>query len=87
VPSPLGAKIRQLRLQKGYSLAKLAELADTSNSHLWNIENRVKQRPTADRLFRIAAVLDVTTEYLMDDRQIEPDEQVADKVFFANIVN
>ncbi len=80
--SILGEKIRRLRKEKGYSLDKLAELTETSKSYLWDLENRKPQRPSADKINRIAAALEVTPEYLLEERETAPDEKVADEAFF-----
>lgn len=80
--SLLGEKIHRLRTEKGYSLDKLAELTETSKSYLWDLENREPQRPSADKINKIAAALEVTPEYLLEERDIAPDEKVADDAFF-----
>ena len=81
--SRLGEKINTLRSAKGYSLDKLAELTETSKSYLWDLENRDPQRPSADKINKIAAALEVTPEYLLDERnELAPDEKIADEAFF-----
>lgn len=80
--SILGEKIRRLRKEKGFSLDKLAELTETSKSYLWDLENRKPRRPSADKINRIAAALEVTPEYLLEEREVAPDEKVADEAFF-----
>ena len=49
VNTPLGRKIRELRKEKGYTLEKLAELADSSKSYIWELENKNPPRPSAER--------------------------------------
>lgn len=80
--SILGEKIRRLRTEKAYSLDKLAELTETSKSYLWDLENREPQRPSADKINRIAAALEVAPEYLLEERDVAPDEKVTDDAFF-----
>lgn len=82
MPTPLGDKIRTLRKAKGYSLDKLAELANTSKSYLWELENRDTANPTMDKLAKIAEVLEVIPEYLLDNQETEPSNDVADQAFF-----
>lgn len=82
MPTPLGEKIRKLRKQKGKSLDALAEAADTSKSYLWELENRDTANPTMDKVARIAAVLEVTPEFLADDEQTDVSDNVVDKAFF-----
>ena len=50
MPSSLGDKIRKHRLEKGYSLDKLAELTDSSKSYLWELENRDTRKPSGEKL-------------------------------------
>jgi transcriptional regulator with XRE-family HTH domain len=82
VPSPLGDKIRELRKQKKLSLDQLAELTDSSKSYMWELENKDDPKPSAEKVARIAASLDVTTEFLLSDSITTPDEQVIDEAFF-----
>ncbi|AJP49430.1 XRE family transcriptional regulator [Rugosibacter aromaticivorans] len=82
MPTLLGDKIRKLRQGKRFSLDQLAELADTSKSYLWELENRDTANPTMDKVAKIAAVLGVTPEFLLDNQQTELSETVADRAFF-----
>lgn len=82
MPSLLGDKIRNLRKQRGLSLEQLAEQTDSSKSYLWELENKDHPKPSAEKVARIAAVLQVTTEYFMDDRITEVEPSEADKAFF-----
>ena len=78
----LGEKIRQLRKQKGYTLEKLAELSDSSKSYIWEIENKNPPRPSADKIAKIASVLGVTSDYLVDVGESTPAPDVIDQAFF-----
>ncbi len=80
--SRLGEKINTLRTAKGYSLDKLAEMTDTSKSYIWDLENREPKRPSADKINKIAAALEVTPEFLLDERDTPPDEKVNDEAFY-----
>jgi transcriptional regulator with XRE-family HTH domain len=82
LPSPLGDKIRALRQQKKLSLEKLAILTGTSKSYLWGLETQDDPRPSADKITRIAAALDVTPDFLLTAPAATPDEAVADQAFF-----
>ncbi|UZR28124.1 helix-turn-helix domain-containing protein [Methylococcus mesophilus] len=82
MPSPLGEKIRGLRKQKKLSLDQLADLTESSKSYLWELENKEAPNPSAEKIARIAAVLEVTTEFLMNDQEMTPDAAVADEAFF-----
>ncbi|MER8536861.1 helix-turn-helix domain-containing protein [Mesorhizobium sp. M1005] len=80
--SPLGTKIRDLRKQKGYTLDKLAELTDSSKSYIWELENKNPPRPSAEKVARIASVLGVTSDYLVDVTSSVTVEDAADQAFY-----
>lgn len=83
----LGDKIRQLRKQKGYTLEKLGELTESSKSYIWELENKNPPRPSADKIAKIAAVLGVTADYLVDPRESTPAANVVDEAFFRKYRN
>lgn len=78
----LGEKIRTLRKQQGLTLDQLALQVSASKSSIWELENKEKARPSADRIDAIAQALGVTSAYLLDDTQSEPSRKVADEAFF-----
>lgn len=82
MPSLLGMKIKELRRGKNLTLEQLAQATDSSKSYMWEIENKDVARPSAEKLERIAEVLDVTSAYLIDASQVEPTEDVADTAFY-----
>lgn len=77
----LGEKIRTLRKTKGYTIEKLGELTDTSQSYIWQLEIRNPPRPSAEKISRIAAALGVTAEYLLDPEGNLLLEDAADEAF------
>lgn len=85
--TPLGDKIRTLRKAKGYTLDRLAELADSSKSYIWELENKNPPRPSADKVAKIAAALDVTTDYLLDLTASVQVEDAKDTAFFRKYQN
>ncbi len=85
MPTPLGEKIRTLRKKKGYTLDKLAELAESSKSYIWELENKDPPRPSADKVAKIAVALDVTPDYLITDSV--PVEDATDTAFFRKYQN
>ncbi|MER8798298.1 helix-turn-helix domain-containing protein [Mesorhizobium sp. M0984] len=78
--TPLGEKIRTLRKQKGFTLDRLAELAESSKSYIWELENKDPPRPSADKISKIAIALDVTPDYLLTDAVAV--EDATDTAFF-----
>jgi transcriptional regulator with XRE-family HTH domain len=83
----LGEKVRELRKQKGLSMEKLAELTESSKSYIWELENKNPPRPSADKIARIAAVLGVTADFLVDARESTPVPDVIDEAFFRKYRN
>jgi transcriptional regulator with XRE-family HTH domain len=81
--SPLGDKIRARRTELNMSLDQLAKAAECSKGYLWELENRDKANPSADKLIKIAAALGLTTEFLLDhSAEVEPATGVLDEAFF-----
>jgi len=83
--SSLGEKIKKHRDEKKYSLDRLAELAGMSKSYVWELENprpgKAPLKPSAEVLTKVAAALDVTTDYLLDEKAT-PDSEVLKEAFF-----
>ncbi len=62
----LGHRVKQYRIEKGYSADKLSEIAGVSKSHINNIES-ANSRASAEVLVRIANALDVSVDILLCD--------------------
>lgn len=60
----LGAKIRNRRKEKGYTLEQLAERLDVSTTFIGQIE-RAKGIPSLETLVKIANVLEISTDSLL----------------------
>ncbi len=58
----IGVNIKKIRTEKGYSLEKIARLADLSLNTIVKVESGVNQNPTFDTLQKIAKALDVSVE-------------------------
>jgi transcriptional regulator with XRE-family HTH domain len=80
--SQLGEKIRARRTELKISLDTLASMTETSKSYLWELENRDKSRPSAEKLNVIARALQVTPEFLWDAEAEVPDQSVEDRAFY-----
>lgn len=77
----LRTRIKALRTEKGLTLEQLAERSGTAKSYIWELENRDGQNPSAEKLAKIAAVLEVTTDYLLGG-SVEEAADATDKAFF-----
>jgi len=62
----LGATVRRLREQQGWTQEQLAEAAEMSATYIGFIE-RGENVPTLTIIFRLADALDVTAAELIDD--------------------
>lgn len=78
----LGEKIRVLRKAKEFTLEQLAEQTDSSKGYIWELENRDTRKPSAEKLMKIAEVLGVTADFLLDDSKTQPDDGVLKTAFF-----
>jgi len=57
--------VKKIRAEKGYSLEKVARLADLSLSTVVKIEDGTNQNPTINSLSRIAQALEVKVDDLL----------------------
>ena len=57
--------LRKLRGKKGYSLEKIARLADLSLNTIVKVEKGVNQNPTIETLTKIAKALEVGVDDLI----------------------
>lgn len=57
--------LQKLRAEKGYSLEKVARLADVSLSTVVKIEDGTNQNPTIDTLSKIAKAFEVKVDDLL----------------------
>lgn len=78
----LGEKIRRLRKEKDLTIEQLAEQTDSSKGYIWELENHDTRKPSAEKLIKIAAILNVDTEFLLDDSKDTPDDNVLKNAFF-----
>lgn len=78
----LGEKIRKRRTERKYTLEKLAELTESSKSYIWELENKNPPRPSGEKLAKIASVLGVTSEYLLDTTESVAEPDAADEALF-----
>jgi transcriptional regulator with XRE-family HTH domain/quercetin dioxygenase-like cupin family protein len=62
---PIGERIRESRLQRGYNLRTLARAVNVSASHISQIENG-KCRPSVSTLYSITSVLGVSIDDLFE---------------------
>ncbi|MCL6633938.1 MAG: helix-turn-helix domain-containing protein [Alicyclobacillus herbarius] len=83
-PLSLGERIHNLRIQKGLSLSELAEKASIAKSYLSSIERGLQANPTVQVLDKLAQVLDVSVQDLLQEKP-ETDPQELDPTWLELI--
>jgi len=61
----ISVNLKKLRAQHGYSLEKVARLADLSLNTIVKIENGLNKNPTIDTITKIAKALEVGVDDLL----------------------
>ena len=77
--SELGLKIREARIQKGYTQEKLAEAAGIGAVYLSEIERGIKM-PSLKLFVKIIDALDISADYVLRDELSAGKEYVYDEV-------
>lgn len=76
----IGKNISKIRQSRGLTLTELAERAGVAKSYLSNIERNVNQNPTINIIEKIAAVLEVEVNELINvDSSNKNQEKALDK--------
>jgi transcriptional regulator with XRE-family HTH domain len=63
--SKISSNIKKLRTKKGYSLEKVARLADLSLNTVMRVESGVNKNPTIETLTKIAKVFGIGLDDLI----------------------
>ncbi|MBO8172207.1 MAG: helix-turn-helix domain-containing protein [Bacillaceae bacterium] len=72
----IGKRIKQKRLEKGLSLSELADRAGVAKSYLSSIERDIQSNPSIQFLEKVARVLDVSVEALLNSENETHDEEL-----------
>jgi len=81
--SAFGARLRRLREAKKLTLQQVADAVGCTKAYIWELEMKDGQRPSAERIQKIAQVLGVTMEDVMGTpMQQAPEASPEDVVFF-----
>ena len=67
-----GDKLRNRRIEMGFTLEGLAEKVGTTKAYVWQLENKKPAKPTGDLLIKLAKTLEISAEFLIDDQRDEP---------------
>lgn len=81
--SAFGARLRRFREAKNLTLQQVADAVGCTKAYIWELEMREGQRPTAERIQKIAEVLGVTMQDVMGIPMPEaPQASPEDVAFF-----
>ena len=81
--SAFGARLRRLREAKKLTLQQVADAVGCTKAYIWELEMKDGQRPSAERIQKIAQVLGVTMEDVMGTpMQQAPEASPEDVSFF-----
>ena len=81
--SALGARLRRLREAKKLTLQQVADAAGCTKAYILELEMKDGQRPSAERIQKIAQVLGVTMEDVMGTPMEQaPEASPEDVAFF-----
>ena len=69
----IGKRVQELRLRKGYTLSELAERAGVAKSYLSTMERDIQTNPSIQFLEKIASVLGVSIESLINEHTSQPE--------------
>lgn len=78
-----GDKIKALRTAQHMSMAELARRASMSDRAIRYIESNQRE-PSVEAIQKIAAALDITTDYFMDETVFQ--HEIRDNLFYADIL-
>ena len=80
--SAFGARLRLLREAKKLTLQQVADAVGCTKAYIWELEMKDGQRPTAERIQKIAQVLGVTMEDVMGTPMQQAPEASPEDVAF-----
>lgn len=81
----IGKRVQQLRKEKGLSLTELAERAGVAKSYISSLERDIQTNPSIQFLEKIAAVLKVSVERLIDQEETDDKDQELDQEWYEII--
>jgi|SRR5882762_5098255 len=77
-----GEKLREERERKKLTLEEVANHIGSTKSYVWELENKPSSRPSADKVFKLADLFEISAEYLIDEKgAVRRDLDQTDKAF------
>ncbi|MCF6337007.1 MAG: helix-turn-helix domain-containing protein [Gammaproteobacteria bacterium] len=71
----LGARLKELRLNKGVSLQAVADAVEASKPHIWELERGTTKNPSLELISKLASYFGVTVDYLAGTGAKEEDAE------------
>lgn len=81
----LPAKLKELRLKKGFSLQELADVVGVSKAHVWDLEQGRAKNPTIEVLKSLSTALGTTIADLLGEDPIGADGDNEAVVMFRDL--
>jgi len=81
----IGKRVQQLRKEKGLSLTELAERAGVAKSYISSLERDIQKNPSIQFLEKIAAVLKVSVDRLIEQEDTVTMERELDQEWYGII--
>lgn len=81
----IGKRVQQLRKEKGLSITELAERAGVAKSYISSLERDIQKNPSIQFLEKIAAVLKVPIDSLIEQEESSYKEPELDKEWYDMI--
>ncbi|MEZ5691957.1 MAG: helix-turn-helix transcriptional regulator [Rickettsiales bacterium] len=76
----IGAKLKQRRMKKGWSLQQVADEVGVSKAHIYELELNKVKNPSVETLKKLATIFDMPLSYFLDD-----DEDIEFQVMFRDL--
>jgi XRE family transcriptional regulator of biofilm formation len=81
----IGKRVQQLRKEKGMSLTELAERAGVAKSYISSLERDIQKNPSIQFLEKIAGVLKVPVDRLIDPDDTSDKDREVDQEWYEII--
>jgi len=82
VTKTFGQKIKKRRKELKITLEELGNKISSTKAYVWELENKTNACPSGDKLLKIADALNVSPDYLINDKLRDEDEDLKDVAFF-----
>lgn len=76
----MGAKLKQRRMKKGWSLQQVADEIGVSKAHIYELEMNKVKNPSVETLKKLAAFFKMPLSYFLDD-----DDNIEFQVMFRDL--